>query len=338
MISIIVPVYNKEKYLNKCLDSLVNQTYRDIEIILVDDGSIDDSGRICDQYALDYSFVQVIHKENGGPSSAWKAGLSLVKGDYVAFVDSDDWVDLDMMERMVARTTGISTEIITCDHTIDYKDGSYKQMFQGLTPGEYYREQIEDDLIPKLLGSENRLITLSRCMKLISRELVSANIDFCDDSILMGDDSTITLPCILDATRIYALADAPMYHYLYVEDSIVHRYDDQMYENNCRLFTIYENIFKAKLNNSSALLNKCLDNCKKEFLFLLLLCVKNEVRGNEDGFREKIKLICKEQGELIQNCKIEVHEKANILLYWTLKKPDFIRLSLLRLAILVYYR
>ena len=99
-ISVIVPVYNVEYYLKQCLDSIVNQTYRNLEIILVDDGSTDSSGDICDEYAQIDARIKVIHKENGGLSSARNAGLDVCTsgGELIAFVDSDDWLELDMFE------------------------------------------------------------------------------------------------------------------------------------------------------------------------------------------------------------------------------------------------
>ena len=103
LINIIVPVYNTEKYIRKCLDSIVNQTYRNLEIIVVDDGSTDSSGDICDEYAHKDARIKVIHKENGGVSSARNAALDLCTpgGDLVAFVDSDDWLELNMYETLL---------------------------------------------------------------------------------------------------------------------------------------------------------------------------------------------------------------------------------------------
>ena len=98
LVSIIVPVYNVEKYLERCIDSLVNQTLKDIEIILVDDGSTDDSGNICDKYAKKDKRIKVIHKENGGLSDARNIGLSIANGRYLQFVDSDDFIHKQMIE------------------------------------------------------------------------------------------------------------------------------------------------------------------------------------------------------------------------------------------------
>lgn len=102
LISVIVPVYNVEKYIKRCVESLISQTYSNLEIILVNDGSLDKSGDICDLLAMSDSRIKVIHKENGGLSSARNAGIAASKGDYVGFIDSDDWVSLDMYEYLMS--------------------------------------------------------------------------------------------------------------------------------------------------------------------------------------------------------------------------------------------
>ena len=111
MISVIVPVYNVEKYLKKCVDSIINQTYKNLEIILVDDGSPDNCGAICDEYAAKDSRVKVIHKSNGGLSDARNAGMKVAAGDYFAFVDSDDWIEHKMFERLLNNSIKYNAEI-----------------------------------------------------------------------------------------------------------------------------------------------------------------------------------------------------------------------------------
>ena len=112
MISVIVPVYNVEKYLRACLESIVNQTYRDLEIILVDDGSTDSSGIICGEYAEKDARVKVIHKENGGASSARNAGLNIAQGEYITFVDSDDTIELDMIDCLLSSVR--EADVVIC--------------------------------------------------------------------------------------------------------------------------------------------------------------------------------------------------------------------------------
>lgn len=114
LISVIIPVYNVENYLEKCINSVINQTYKNLEIVLVDDGSKDSSGDICDKYSNIDSRVSVIHKPNGGLSSARNAALDICKGDYILFVDSDDWIRLQMVEVMLAAIDKNNADIAIC--------------------------------------------------------------------------------------------------------------------------------------------------------------------------------------------------------------------------------
>ena len=111
-VSVIVPVYNAEKYLQECVDSILGQTLADLELILVDDGSTDTSPALCDRYAEQDARVKVIHKPNGRAASARNAGIRAASGDYVAFVDSDDWVSAEMYEKML----GTDADVTLCDY------------------------------------------------------------------------------------------------------------------------------------------------------------------------------------------------------------------------------
>ncbi len=111
LISIIVPVYNVEQYLEKCVKSIIRQTYKNIEIILIDDGATDSSGKICDKLKLKDNRIKVIHKENGGLSDARNAGLKVAKGEYIGFVDSDDYIKEDMFETLYNLNKKYNSEI-----------------------------------------------------------------------------------------------------------------------------------------------------------------------------------------------------------------------------------
>lgn len=122
-ISVIVPVYNVEKYIHKCVDSIINQTYENLEIILVDDGSPDNCGKICDEYSKKDNRIRVIHKENGGLSSARNAGLDIATGEYIGFVDSDDYIATDMYEKLYECIQKEKSDMAICNFL--YVDESY---------------------------------------------------------------------------------------------------------------------------------------------------------------------------------------------------------------------
>ena len=142
-ISIIVPVYNAEKYLRKCVDSILNQTFKDFELILVDDGSIDTSGKICDEYNLKDNRIKVIHKENGGLSSARNAGLDIAQGEYIGFVDSDDWIELDVYEELYKICKENDTDVGIVG--INYGGASEKKKSKKIEI--YSNKLILDDLV-----------------------------------------------------------------------------------------------------------------------------------------------------------------------------------------------
>ena len=123
LISIIIPVYNMERYLHKCIDSILCQTYRNLEILLIDDGSTDDSPRICDLYKDKDSRVVVLHKENGGQASARNLGLKKAQGAYIGFVDSDDWIHPEMYQTMLAGALESEADIVLCGRSIVDEQG-----------------------------------------------------------------------------------------------------------------------------------------------------------------------------------------------------------------------
>lgn len=137
-ISIIVPVYNTQKYITECVESILNQTYSRFELILVDDGSTDNSGNLCDALAKTDDRVKVVHKNNGGVSSARNAGLEIATGDYIGWVDSDDYVEPDMFEFLLTNALNYNADISECNYASVYKNKTQKATFgnEKLTYGD----------------------------------------------------------------------------------------------------------------------------------------------------------------------------------------------------------
>lgn len=336
-ISIVVPVYNAEAYLKESIESLMNQTYRNLEIILVNDGSKDGSGHICDELAGRDERIRVIHKENEGVTATWTRGALEATGEYLNFMDSDDWVEPCMIEEMQSRLTGTCNEIITCDYVIEKGKKGKKYSWQGLEPGEYTGELLKEKVRHHILGEENRCITYSRCMKLYTRELVVQNLGFCDRDVRMGDDSLMVIPAVLDCERIVVLDHKAYYHYRYVETSIVHGYDKEMFHNMQLLKAAMARIVEAKyVPEEKEMMRK---RVEQEYIHMLLLVLKNESRGNPSGYRKKVREICKlpEIRQAIKENPITVKETSNKLLYAVLRYPNHLMISLLRLAMMVYY-
>ena len=209
LVSVIIPVYNTEKYIEECIESILHQSYEQLEILLVDDGSTDNSAGHCFKYAEKDKRIHVLQKENGGLISAWVHGVKNSDGEYLYFIDSDDWVDQDAVLRMIQETSGNSHEIICGNYVIEKVNKKQSiPVKQSLAPGVYEGKNLKEKVLPELLGKEIRRIHASRCMKLISRELIEDNLRFINEDITMGEDLSIMLPAFLDAERIVILEEA----------------------------------------------------------------------------------------------------------------------------------
>ena len=210
LISIIVPVYNVEQYLNKCVESIINQTYKNIEIILVNDGSTDNSGKLCDELKLRDDRIQVIHKQNGGLSDARNAGLKIAKGEYIGFVDSDDYIAKDMFETLYNLNKKYNSEISIVSFYEIYKD-----KIIGVRNSKNLQELNKIDAIKELLIDTN--IQSYAWNKLFKKELFEG-LEFPTNKNF--EDIATTLLLFERANKI-VLFEEPKYYYVRRDNSIV---------------------------------------------------------------------------------------------------------------------
>ncbi len=337
-ISFAIPCYNSQDYMAHAIESILPGG-EDVEIIIVNDGSKDRTSEIAHEYMEKYpEIIRVVDKENGGHGDAVNAGLNHAQGKYFKVVDSDDWVDLNMLEEMSEYLTGSEKEMIASDYVIEKVDGSKSCVFQELPPGEYDRDEIERKVIPNLLGREKRYVTISRCMKLISRKLIIDNMKYSDPRIRLSEDTTIMLPSLIDCDRLVIMDHKTYYHYLYVNESMVHKYDEKLYANIRLLKETVLHIINDKFEGEE--LEERKKQLDQEYIFWLLLVLKNEARGNPAGYRKNIMDICKTEEicKLVKSTPVEIRQSSNKLLYLVLKHPCFLTVSLLRLAMIWYYR
>ncbi len=338
LVSVVMPVYNAQATLKKCADSVLAQNWESLELVLVDDGSTDSSPAMVDACVAEHpDRVRAVHKENGGLMSAWLAGVRESTGDYLCFVDSDDWIDAEMIAEMAAALTDDAGpgQIICCGYVIEYGDGSGRNIFHGLPDGVYEGERLENELKRELLGHEKRRVIFSRCMKLVSRELIENNTEFLDPSIRLGEDVNIMLPALLDASRVVLIAK-PYYHYLLVQDSMAHRYDAGFYEDCKKLRDRMLAVVRAKGRPAETMV-------QREFLFLFLQTVKIEVRGDgKPGATgravRRIRQLCGEQNsrELLALYPERISDPANRLIAFVCKKPTVFRILAVRLVFCSY--
>lgn len=211
LVSVIVPVYNVEEYLARCVDSILSQTYRNLEVILVDDGAKDSSGTICDSYAQRDSRVKVVHKENGGLSSARNAGIDIARGEYLEFVDSDDWLEPDAVESMLHQAVVHQVELVLGGRwDVSARTGEKKL---GLCPS--HQEIISGtEMVRRIFRWEN--CDSSACDKLFHKRLFR-EIRFPHGKVV--EDVPVMYKIVLDAGRV-ALLDKPVYNYFHRSGSI----------------------------------------------------------------------------------------------------------------------
>ncbi len=220
MISVVIPVYNIEEYLPQCIESVIKQTYTELEIILVDDGSTDLSGSICDEYAASDPRICVIHKKNGGLVSARKAGVNAAGGEYITFVDGDDWIEPDTYQKMIEN--GRDADIIAFACYEEY--GDYHTVCGNKIKEGLYRSDADKELLyGSMLMNCNFFefgISPSLCCKLIRRKILTDNQMKVSCFISYGEDAACTFPCLLDASTVCVI-NMPLYHYRQRQGSIV---------------------------------------------------------------------------------------------------------------------
>ena len=211
LVSVIVPVYNVEEYLARCVDSILSQTHWNLEVILVDDGAKDSSGAICDSYAQRDSRVKVVHKENGGLSSARNAGIDIARGEYLEFVDSDDWLEPDAVESMLHQAVVHQVELVLGGRwDVSARTGEKKL---GLCPS--HQEIISGtEMVRRIFRWEN--CDSSACDKLFHKRLFR-EIRFPHGKVV--EDVPVMYKIVLDAGRV-ALLDKPVYNYFHRSGSI----------------------------------------------------------------------------------------------------------------------
>lgn len=209
LISVIVPAYNVKSYLERCVNSIINQTYENLEIILVDDGSTDGTGTICDKMAQEDPRIIVIHKENGGLSDAKNAGLEVCKGDFISFIDSDDYIEPDMYKCMMEEMKDESVSLVTVGFIVTEADGSNHMM------GAQQRMKLtkEDAFINLFEKAEMFPSSVNK----LYRRFLFENLRFRKGMI---NEDTEIIPKILNICDAVTLLDKALYHYVLRNGSI----------------------------------------------------------------------------------------------------------------------
>lgn len=221
--SIIVPVYKTEDYICQCIDSILNQTFQDFEVILVNDGSPDNCPLICDGYAKKDNRIKVIHKKNGGLVSARISGTEIAQGDYILNVDSDDYISLTLLEKVAKAIDETKVDVVYFGYC---RFNRFKKTnFSISLDKNLFLEKDLQELYPHILSDvkSSKVFTFGIeppvCFKAIRKNLMKRHQLSVDASISLGEDLAVTLPLMLDAKSMYVI-DEPLYYYRTNETSI----------------------------------------------------------------------------------------------------------------------
>jgi len=214
VLSVVIPIYNTGKYLDRCVESIITQTYRHLEIILVDDGSTDSSASKCDLYALGDSRIKVIHKKNGGLVSARKAGVRIAGGDYITHVDSDDWVEKDAYKNIVEKLQIYFPDVLTYGLTKDYESGLFVRRRSEIAEGMYslcdFWKEMNESINRNYFYCQG--IVVNAFTKVIKADLMKKWQEEIDDSVRYGEDNALTFWAITHLSSIYVQQEC-FYHY-----------------------------------------------------------------------------------------------------------------------------
>ncbi|MBO5091601.1 MAG: glycosyltransferase [Clostridia bacterium] len=293
LISIIVPVYKVEKYLSECIDSILAQTYENFELVLVDDGSPDNSGKICDEYASRDKRIKVIHKGNAGVSSARNTGLDNANGDYITFIDSDDFVDKRYLEVLYNSLKQNDSDISICKFSA-YKNGNYIASLEKF-PKSITVDFLDNRFVNYLSQYFNfKKNIMGSCWRtLYKRELIghyrlNQNLKICEDLLFL-----ITLMC--EAKKL-SFSNEVLYFYRSNESSAIRSYKENYLENN--IFLDKELIML--LSNKSKRIEKILKNYRG---FLCYLVLTNEML-HKSGQEKKENIVRIKRNDFYKNFKL----------------------------------
>ena len=297
-ISVIVPIFRIEKYLPECIDSLLDQSFLNFELILVDDGSPDNCPKICDDYSKKDARIKVLHKENGGLLSARKAGLKEAKGKYISYVDGDDWVDKFYLDTLFKLAEANDSDLVTTGHFREF-DGKIETI-KPKTAGIYDESELKSSIIPNAIYNgdfcEHGMSTYV-WNKLFKRELLNKVLFDVPNEIIMGEDAAITYS-YLAISKSLVVSRIPLYYYRQRHDSIVKSIENPKIEYY-RLGLLMSFL---KLKMSHVIDEKTLNQQIKYYLYSQIL-----IRSGG--------LILNDSGEIIFNPFLKVNKNSRVVVY-----------------------
>mgnify|MGYP001860306502 CR=1 FL=1 len=324
-ISVIVPVYNAEKYLSDCIDSILNQTLKEFELILINDGSTDNSLQICREKAAKDSRIKIINKKNEGQGYARNIGIDSAKGEFITFVDSDDYIDNEAYEKMYELCKKYHADY--CVTPFSIKSNIKKDEIKI-----YEGREIKNKILIDLLGnypqnSIGSVIGPSVCTKLFNSKIIKDNkIKFISERQYSSEDNIFNINYILFSNKV-VMYNKNFYHYRNVDNSFSHRYRDEYLKkiNNMYIY-IRDNLFQGKMNDREKL---CLNN---NIMCQYIVCITQEVtitkQTNIITKLKRIKKICNNDivQEVSKQCNPNLYSFKKRIFFKAMKSKQYIKL------------
>jgi glycosyltransferase involved in cell wall biosynthesis len=211
LFSIIVPIYNIERYIEQCILSILDQTFTNFEVILVNDGSPDGCPQICDEYAIRDSRIKVVHKKNGGIVSARQAGVDEAKGEYIACVDGDDWISKDYLEKFAEVINQYASDVVCCGAILAYEDKETRKPLR-INLGYYDRNRIENEIFPILIERDDGVYFPPSLWGKVFRREIYQQQQLVSTFVNIGEDHACTKPCIYHSQSMYIM-EYCLYYY-----------------------------------------------------------------------------------------------------------------------------
>ena len=291
LISIIVPVYNVENYLHRCVESIRNQSYKNLEIILVDDGSTDQCPQICDDYATQDKRIEVIHRENGGQGLARNSALDVATGSYVAFIDSDDWISPDHIKKLYEELKRCSADVAIGSYTAVGSDQSQRLCRTSLEERIYEGQEIVAKLILPLIGADAGFhsdvqVNASSSMSLYSMKIIAEHgIRYLDVRQVVGEDLFFNLDIYFRAKKIVVVDE---FGYFYFENASS---TSRKYDSNRFLRTLeFKKMLEARADHFG-LTSEAEMRIERSFLMKIRIIIRLIVTASELTRTEKIQEI-----------------------------------------------
>ena len=283
-VSIIVPIYNVEKYLDRCVQSLLCQTLRDIEIILVDDQSPDRCPQMCDGYMKRDSRIKVVHKKNAGLGLARNSGMEVASGEYIAFVDSDDYVDLDMFESMYTVAKNQDADFVRVDNYKERVDGTItnQEYIPPMREGLYEKDELREKLLYPQLGmlpedNGSKYVSCSVWRNIYRKAIIDEHsITFVSERELISEDIPFNLEFMMYAKRAVVI-NRKFYHYIVNDKSLTQTYRPDRFE---REIILYNDLIRR--TKEKGIYDECRVRLERHLLARARMCVRNELLGNKN--------------------------------------------------------